>query len=217
MQLWAVHLELDGPSPWGVYSEISGLRVEVQENSSQIVIYNVDAASEDEAYEKALSAANHFLNTLSWKAGSHLNIKCKSTSVELTDSHGRKSVLIMPEVAPISLKMMAPKVVITDARGNIITQTNDSEKLTRIDVSVSEAAAFYRQAHLTNNPFERFRNLYLAAENVADRIRTKKMLSEQKLQKIYKTKSRDKALLQFALDQCFGIKLEPLKQTAAKI
>ena len=209
-------MELNEPSPRRNYSEISGLRVEIQENSSQIVVYDVDAASEHEAYEKALSAANHFLNTLSWQLDVHLNVKRESTSVDLTDSDGRKSVFIILGVASIDAKGMPLKVVITDAYGNMIPQTNDSEKLTRIDANASEAAAFHRQAHLTNNPFERFRNLYLTAENIADRIRTKKGLSKQQLQKTYKATSREEALLQFALDQCFKSNLEPLKQVAAK-
>jgi len=214
MHLWGVRLELDKPSPQGFYSEVGDLRVEAQKNSGQIVTCNVDATSEDEAYDKALLAANQFLNTLSWKAGIHLEVKRESTSVELR-TNDRKSVIIKPGVLSLSLDLMIPEVVIKNTRGNIITRTNDSEKTPRIDVNTSEAAFYYRQGKLTNNSFDRFRNLYLVAENIADRIRNNRKLSEQELKETYKMGSFEKALLQFALDQGFENSLESLKQAAA--
>ena len=70
-------------------------------------------------------------------------------------------------------------------------------------------------AKLSDNSFDRFRNLYLVAENIADGIRANKTLSKQKLEKKYNTASYEKALLQFALDQIFAKNLGPLKQATA--
>ncbi len=43
--MFTVNLELNEPSLLEAYAEIIGLRVEVQENSTQVVVHDVDAAA----------------------------------------------------------------------------------------------------------------------------------------------------------------------------
>lgn len=84
--MFTINLELNVPSFLEACTDISGLRVEVQENSTQVVVRNVDAADADEAFKKALNAANYFLNTLSWKHNTDLKIETEASSVELMES-----------------------------------------------------------------------------------------------------------------------------------
>lgn len=205
--MWTVYLTLNRPSPLAAHSETSGLKVEVEENSSQVAIHNVDAADGDEARGKALSAANQFLNTLSWKHDCHLAVGSNAERVEYVTPTGQKHVSVRVGDGSISIRERAI-VVKKDASGNII-EARDSQKLGRIGVKPSDAAAYYRQAHLTNDPFERFRNLYLAVENIADRIRTDKGLSKKQFS--------EHSLLQLALDTCFAKDMQPLIKVAKRV
>lgn len=198
--MFTVNLELNVPSLLEAYAEINGLRVEVQENSTQVVVRNVDAADMDEAFNKARSAANHFLNTLSWKLNTDLKIETEASSVTLMESSGKKHVSIRPRTAKVGLKAKLVAVH-KDASGNIIS-VSDSQKPGRINVKPSDAAAYYRRAHLTDDPFDRFRNLYFAVENVSDRIRMKRGLNKQGLSEL--------RLLRLGLDECFANNLHPL-------
>lgn len=213
--MFTVKLELNRPSLLEAYAEIIGLRVEVQENSTQVVVHDVDAADADEAFKKALSAANQFLNTLSWKHNIDLKIETEASSVALTESSGKKHVIIRPAPASIVLRGRLTTVH-KDASGNIIS-VSDSQKPGRINVKPSDAAAYYRLAHLTDDPFDRFRNLYLATENVSDRIRMKRGLTKQELKGIYGGQSSELSLLRLALDECFANNLRSLIEATKRI
>jgi len=206
--MWTVNLVLNGPSLLEACAEIMGLRVKVQENSTQVVVHDVDAADADEAFKKALSAANQFLNTLSWKHNNHLEIQTRTFSEELTESSGKKHVI--NSLAPASIVLEARITTVhKDSSGNIIG-VSDSRKPGRINVNPSDAATYYRRARLTDDPFDRFRNLYLATENVSDRIRMKRGLNKQELNEIYGVQSSELALLRLALNECFENNLHPL-------
>lgn len=211
--MFTVNFELNGPSLLEAYAEINGLRVEVQENSTQVVVHDVDAADADEAFKKALSAANQFLNTLSWKHNTDLKIETEASSVALTESSGKKHVLIRPATVHLKARL---KMVLKDASGNIIA-VRDSQKPGRINVKPSDAAAYYRRAHLTDDPFDRFRNLYFATENVSDRIRMKRGLNKQGLKEIYGGQSPELRLLRLGLDECFANNLHPLIEATKRI
>lgn len=213
--MFTVNFELNGASLLEAYAEIIGLRVEVQENSTQVVVHNVDAADADEAFKKALSAANQFLNTLSWKHNTDLKIGTEASSVALTEPSGKKHVIIRLAPASIGLKARVTAVH-KDASGNIIS-VSDSQKPGRINVKPSDAAAYYRRAHLTDDPFDRFRNLYFAVENVSDRIRMKRGLNKQGLKEIYGGQSSELRLLRLGLDECFANNLHPLIEATKRI
>lgn len=201
--MWTVYFTLNRPSPLEVYSEISGLKVEVKENSSQVVIGNVDASDVDEAQKEALAAANQLLNALSWKHDTTLEIKPETYSAEHVSPSGKKETIVKPAPVTVVTGVGRLTVVRKDASGNII-EVRDSQKPGRINTKPSDAAAYYRRAHLTSDPFDSFRNLYLTAENVADRIRINKALSKQQLKKMYGLPSYEQSLLRMTLDECFA-------------
>jgi hypothetical protein len=206
-----VTFPLDKPSPLEVHSEISGMRVEVKENNSQVIVRMVQAASNDEAVKKASSAANQFLDSLSWRFSAHLAIKGESYCVKL-----EKGVRIHPEPASAVPATRGPTVVIKDSSGNTI-EISDSRKPGKINVTPSDAGSYYRQAHITKDPFDSFRNLYQATENVADKIRIDKGYKRHELKKIYGLGSYEVSLLRLALVQRFANDQRPLMQAAKHI
>jgi hypothetical protein len=215
-EMWTVTFVLDRPSPLEVYSEIGGMMVEVKENNSQVVISVVQAASIDEVLQKASSAANQLLNELSWRFSAHLAIKDESYNVEHVAPSGEKQVFVHPEPASV---VLSEKVIVVkkDASGNTI-EVLDSRKPGKIHVKPSEAKPYYRKAHLTNDPFDSFRNLYLASENVADKIRINKGYgNKHDLKKIYGLESSEENSLRLALDERFANNPNPLIQAAKHI
>jgi len=61
----------------------------------------------------------------------------------------------------------------------------------------SDAKTYYRKAAISEDPFDKFRNLYLAIENVAS--------------KIVKDWSNETELIKLALQTCFSPKLQDLE------
>ncbi len=207
-QIWTVTLSLNRPSRLEVCSNIGGMRVEVKENSSKVVIGVVQAVDVDEALRKAYSAANQFLSALSWRFGVHLAIKDGSHNVEHVDPSGKRQVFL--GLADSVVMSERDIVVKKDASGNIIG-VSDSQKLGEINVKHSDAADFYRRAHLADHPFEKFANLYKVAENIADKMRVIKGHSKDSLNRIYGRKtSYEMNVLRFALDECFRHNSQPL-------
>lgn len=209
-----VTFDLNKPSPLEASTEISGLLVEVKVDSNQVVVYDYDAADVDEARMKALTAANQFLNTLSWKHHTDLEIRTGGYSVEHTESSGKKHVNLVIPTAEVGLRSCLVAVH-KDASGNIIS-VSDSRKLGRINVKPSDAAAYYRRAHLTDDPFDRFLNLYLVTENVSDRIREKKGWNKKELQDHYEERSSEMSFLRLGLDECFADNLNLLKEATKR-
>jgi len=213
--IWTFYYTLDRPSPLEAFSQINGLKVEVHRNSNQVVIGNVDASDMDEARKEALAAANQFLNTLSWKQGTSLKIEPETYSAYHVSPSGKKEQIL--KAAPVAVVTSVGELtaVKKDAAGNIV-EVRDSQKPGRIDTKPSDAAAYYRRAHLTSDPFDSFRNLYLAVENIADRIRIKKTISKQRLKKMCGLQSYERSLLQIALHECFAKTQQSLVRTASK-
>ncbi|KPL23572.1 MAG: hypothetical protein AMJ75_05785 [Phycisphaerae bacterium SM1_79] len=200
-QMWMVTFSLNKPSPSEAYSEIDGMKVEVKENRGEVVVGFIQATDVDEARRKALLAANEFLSALSWRFGAHLAIKGQPPNVERIDPSGKKQIFLeTQEGVAIGEKMIGVK---KDASGYIVNVL-DSQRLGKIDVKHSDAADFYRRAHLTDHPFEKFGNLYKVAENIADKIRIVKGHSRYSLEQAYGRRSYEMEVLQLALDECFG-------------
>jgi len=65
--------------------------------------------------------------------------------------------------------------------------------LNKVEIRPSDAKTYYRKAALSQDPFDKFRNLYLAIENVASKIAAAKG----------KHFRFELELLQFALKECF--------------
>jgi hypothetical protein len=197
--MWTITFSLSKPSRFEVYSEIDGIKVEVKENSGGVVVSSIQAADIDEARRRAFLAANQFLSALSWRFGDHLAIKGEP-NIERIDPSGNKEIFLqLPERVVLGEKVL---VIKKDAAGDVVGVL-DSQKLGKINVKYSDAADFYRRAHLADHPFEKFGNLYKVAENIADKIRIIKGHNKDSLARAYGRSSYEMEVLQLALDECF--------------
>jgi hypothetical protein len=88
-----------------------------------------------------------------------------------------------------------------DINGNII-EILDSSVIGPIKVKPNESKAYYRQAKISTDPFEQFRNYYLVCENIADKIRIKDGQGSLK----------EQPLLEYAIRKCFVSNLGQLEK-----
>lgn len=213
--MWKVYFNLSKPSPLEANSEINGMKVSVSQGSDQLVVEFAEACDETDAHEKTLTVANRFLDALSWKFGATFAIDPATQRVEHASPTGQKQVSMGFES---SLGLTGSlRVEKKDSSGNII-EVRDSSTPGRIDVKPSEAAGYYRHAHLTDDPFNRFRDLYLAAENVASKIQVAKGLSKNAVKQLSESgTSYEEGLLRLALDECFGSETQSLKQSTKNL
>ncbi len=210
-----VYFNLSKPSPLEANSEINGMKVSVSQGSDQLVVEFAEACDETDAHEKTLTVANRFLDTLCWRFGTTLAIDTATRRVERIGPTGQKQVSITASDSATLTEHV--KLVKKDSSGNII-EVRDSSRPGRIEVKPSEAAGYYRHAHLTDDPFNRFRDLYLATENVASKIQVVKGLSKNELKRLSESgESREEGLLRLALDECFGSDPHSLKQIAKNL
>lgn len=214
--MWKLYFNLTKPSPLEANSQINGINLAVSRGSTQLTIENIDASRKAEAQQKALAAANLFLDTLSWKYGATFAIDRAAQRVEHARPTGQKQASITVGDGPINVSETVIRVM-KDSSGNIL-EVSDSSKLGRINVKPSDAAKYYRHAHLTDDPFNRFHDLYLAAENIASKIQGLKGLSRSGLKQLSESgQSYEEGLLRLALDECFGSSQQSLKQTARNV
>lgn len=207
--MWTAYFTLRKASPVEASSLIDGLNVQIREGSTELLVDGASAMNEHEAVEKASAAAHAFLNELSWKYGVIIAFDCNTQRVEYVDAAGQRHTSISVGNGAVGIEGKV-SVVKKDALGNVI-EVRDSQKLGKIEVKPSDAAAYFRQAHLTDDPFDRFRNLYLVAENIASRIVIKKEFNKRILRQTYGLKSYEESLLRLALDQCFAGNLQHLR------
>jgi hypothetical protein len=213
--MWKVYFNLNKPSRLEANSEMKGVKVSINEGSKQLVVENIAASDETDAQQKALTTANQFLGTLSWKWNATLAIDEASRCVEHISSSGQKQVYVT--VADSFRVGEHIRVVKKDSSNNII-EVYDSSKPGKIEVKPSEAASHFRHAHLTDDPFNRFHDLYLAAENIASKIQGLKGLSKSAVKQLSESgQSYEEGLLRLALDECFSSNLQSLNQVAKKL
>jgi hypothetical protein len=213
--MWKVYFNLNEPSRLEANSEINGVKVSISEGSKQLVVENIAASDETDAQQKALTIANQFLDTLSWKYSTTLTIDEASRCVEHIGLSGQKQVYVT--VADSIRVGEHIRVVKKDSSNNII-EVYDSSKPGKIEIKPSEAASHFRHAHSTNDPFNRFHDLYLAAENIASKIQGLKGLSKSAVKQLSESgQSYEEGLLRLALDECFSSNLRSLNQVAKKL
>jgi len=207
--MWKVYFNLNKPSKLEANKEINGMNVSVSHGSDQLVIEFAEACDEADAQQKALTAAIPFLDTLSWKYNTTLAVDEATRRVEHVSPAGqRQSSITVSDSITVSEGI---KLVKKDSAGHII-EVYDSSKPGKIEVKPSEAASYYRHAHLTKDSFNRFHDLYLAAENVASKIQATKGLSKNELKRL-----SELGLLKLALDECFSSNPHSLRQIAGKL
>jgi len=213
--MWKVYFSLTKPSPLEANSEINGVGVSISKGSKQLIVENIAAYDETDARQKVLTVANLFLDTLCWKCDATFAIDLAAQRVEHTSPTGQKQVsnTVLESIRVTEHVILVKK----DSSGNII-EVRDSSRPGRIEVKPSDAAKYYRHAHLTDDPFNRFHDLYLAAENIASKIQGLKGLSKSGVKQLSESgESGEEGLLKLALDECFGSNLQALKQTAGKL
>jgi hypothetical protein len=199
---WSIRFNLTTPSSVNAYAVTDGATVEVHKNSPDIDVTGLIANEEEDAIATARFSGDIFLNKLSWGYGRHLEIACPTRVTHILPSGQEDVKNIEPQIMPSG----SIELRITDPFGNVVA---DSTELSRIEVRRSQAAFYYRRAHLAFDPFDKFRNFYLAAENIADRIRIKKELDKKDVGNPYEQK-----LLELALRVLFGDAPQPLSQIA---
>lgn len=214
--MWKVYFNLNKPSPVEANSEINGIKLAVNRDSAQLVAELVEACDNADAQQKALPIANQFLGKLCWKYHTCLSIDIATQHVEHTNPAGQKQASITIGDGPIDV---SERVILVkkDSSGNVL-EVSDSSKLGTIEVKSSEAASYYYHAHLSDDPFNKFRDLYLAAENVASKIQATKGLSQKEVKRLSESgKSYEEGLLKLALDECFASNPLSLKKAAKNL
>ena len=165
--MWKVYFYLTKPSPLEANAEINGIKAQVSKGSDQLVVEFDEAYDEADALQKARTAANRFLDALSWKFGASFAIDQATQRVEHVSPSGQKQFNV---IGSGSIKPTGSLTAVKKDSSDNIIEVCDSSKPGKIDVKQSEAASYFRHAHSTDDPFNKFHDFYLAAENVASKI-----------------------------------------------
>lgn len=168
MSAWAIQFKLNRASYLEAHREKDGIRASVQIGSDALRVDNIPATSECAARDLAEPLANELLDTLAHRYDEPLEIVPLPWRSEHAAESGATVVgqhlgNTVSSRGSLSLKKI-------DAQGNVV-QVYDSDRPGRIEVKPSQAAPYYRRASLSADPFDKFRNFFLVAENVADQIR----------------------------------------------
>ena len=172
MGLFIVEFNLKSPSR----ITIEGGDVITDKGYSTVTVRNVEAESHDEAINRARPKAEAFLDEL-----------CRLYEIKLEVGNG---LTVEPQESPATrhIKKYTIKSTLKGWHRKKIPRV-----LKEIEVKPSDAKTYYRKAVISKDPFDKFRNLYLAIENVAS--------------KIVVTKGKDSytelELVKIALQECF--------------
>jgi len=142
-----------------------------------VTVRSVEADSIDDAADKARPKADALLDEL-----------CRQYQMKLEIGNGY-TVVAQDSPTTRHIKKFHMKIYTKGGHRKKIPSV-----LNKVETKPSDAKTYYRKAAISEDPFDRFRNLYLAIENVASKIAAAKgehFHSELKL-------------LQFALKECFS-------------
>lgn len=142
-----------------------------------VTVRNVEADSIDDAAKKARPTADTFLNELSWQYGINLQIG--------------SGLSLALQASPTTRHVKTIRMTLKVKGGH---RKKYPPVLKGIEIKPSDSKAYFRKANISKDPFDKFRNLYLAAENVASKI------AAIKIEGVY----RDSELLEIALRECFS-------------
>lgn len=149
----------------------------VDRGYSTVTVRNVEADSYDDAADKARPKADALLDEL-----------CKQYEIGLEIGNGW-TVMLQDSPTTRHIKKYTVKVTVKGGHRKRIPRV-----LKDIRIRPSDAKTYYRKATISQDLFDKFRNLYLAIENVASKIAAAK-------DKHFRYES---GLLQFALQECFS-------------
>ena len=181
MGLFIVEFDLKSPSRTTVESG----DVITDKGYPFVTVRNVEADSQDEAINKARLKAEAFLDELCYLYEIKLEVGTGLT-VGLQDSPVTRHI-----------KKYTLKVTLKGWHRKKIPRV-----LKEIEVKPSDAKTYYRKAVISKDPFDKFRNLYLAIENVASKIIAMKGNGTYK----------ELDLLKIALQECFSSNKQLLEE-----
>ena len=181
MGLFIVEFNLRARSPVTVENG----DVIVDKGYSTVTVRNVKADSVEDAENKARPKANAILDEL-----------CRQYEIKLEIGNG---CTIMQQDSPTTRHIKTFDIKVFTRGGH---RKRIPRVLNKVEIRPSDAKTYYRKAALSQDPFNKFRNLYLAIENVASKIAAAKgepLRPELKL-------------LQFALKECFSSNRQLLEE-----
>lgn len=146
MSLYIVEIDLNKKSP----ITIENGDAIMDKGRNTVTVRNVEACSLEDAEAKAREQANSLLDELSVQYGTCLVLKNRLT-IKKQDSREERHI-----------KTLRMKISLKGYHRNL-----PPRKLESIEIKPAEAKAYYRAALMATNPFDEFRNYFLAIENVA--------------------------------------------------
>lgn len=172
----------------------------VDKGHPRITVRNIEADSHDDAIQKARPRAKAFLDDLHFRHGIALETGTGLGVGLQASPEFRHSDYYATLKAVGGHRKRVPRV------------------LKEVQMKPSDAKTYYRKAAISEDPFDKFRNLYLAIENVASKIQRVKELGKSKVKQFSESgQSYEEGLLKLALDECFGKDPRSLKQIAKNL
>jgi hypothetical protein len=181
MGLFIVEFNLKARSPVTVENG----DVIVDRGYSTVTVRNVEADSTDDAANKARPKANALLDEL-----------CRQYEINLEIGNGW-TVMLQDSPTTRHIKKFYLKTYTTGGHRKKYPRT-----LKEVVIKPSDSKAYYRKAAISQDPFDKFRNLYLAIENVASKIVVAKG----------KGSCGELDLVRIALQECFSSNKQLLKE-----
>ena len=173
MELFIVEFNLKNRSPVTVENG----DVIVDKGYSTVTVRDVYADSSDNAANKARPNADAFLNEL-----------CFQHEINLEVGNGW-TVMLQDFPATRHIKKYTIKTTLKGGYRKRVPRV-----LKEVKIRTSDAKNYYRKAAISQDTFDKFRNLYLVIENVASKIAAAKN----------KDGYRDSQLIELALRECFS-------------
>ena len=146
MALYIVEIDLNKKSPMTIENGDTIM----DKGRDTVTVRNVEASSDEDAQAIARGKANLLFDELSFLYETRLELK-SSLTIGKQDS---------PETRHIRRYII--KTYTTGGHRYL-----PPRKVDRIDIKPAEAKTYYRAALMASNPFDEFRNYFLAIENVA--------------------------------------------------
>ena len=200
--MWDVVLTLDRNAPVETEWLADGVTVRTSVGTPALRIEGIHAASDEEAHSKALVAANRFLDGVHLRFGAVLAVQSTSWTAQEPE-RGKIYAHFHEKLSLFASERI--RVEMTSATTGESVVVYDSERPGPLCFTHSEAQAYYRKARCTEDTFEKFRNLYLAAESVGHRICVATGA----------TPADELARLEFALNEAFTNRAQLLREAAA--
>jgi hypothetical protein len=201
---YTVGFQLATPSEIEAEAIVDLRLVRVSLGTTELVVESVDATSPEDARNLARLSANKFLDCVVGKTDSPMELVEGVSSVRRVRQEAGTAVTVttvertIRQSASLSLETR-------DANGNVITRV-DPSRLGRIVVNQSDAAAYYRRGLNAADPFDRFRNFYLVAENIADKVANR-----------VSQRQREGEALRTALRECFKSDINRLERMVREV